>query len=159
LNRTIIVLPLLMLITAISGCAQKELSVRGFANGEIQHVVRLGSTQWRPCPANLPTGCEVAILDGHPQKAGLFTVRFNTTQEFIMPAHSHPKDERVTVIQGRVAVGFGQDASRAAANEFVAGDYYINARDVVHKVWIDADSIVQISGIGPWVVEYVDSAY
>jgi len=156
LNRAAIILPALVLTTVISGCAQKEIGVRDFVDGEVQHVVRFDATQWRPCPPNLPAGCEVAVLDGHPKKADLFTVRFNTTQEFIMPAHSHPKDERVTVIKGKVAVGFGSDVSRAEASEFVAGDYYINARDEVHKVWIDADSIVQITGIGPWVVDYVD---
>ena len=75
-----------------------------------------------------------------------------------MPAHSHPKDERVTVIKGSVAVGFGENVARDAASEFVAGDFYVNARNEIHKVWIDADSIVQITGIGPWVVDYVDSA-
>jgi len=156
LNRAVSALPFLVLITAISGCAQKEIGVRDFTNGEVQYVVRFDSTQWRPCPPTLPAGCEVAILDGHPKKADLFTVRFNTTQEFMMPTHSHPKDERVTVIKGKVAVGFGKGVARAEANEFVTGDYYINARDEVHKVWIDADSIVQITGIGPWVVDYVD---
>jgi len=155
-NKVVVGLSVLISVVMISGCTQKEIGVRDFASGEVQHVVRLDATQWRPCPPNLPAGCEVAILDGHPKKAGLFTVRFNTMQEFIMPAHSHPKDERVTVIKGRVAVGFGRDATRAAADEFVAGDYYINARDEIHKVWIDSGSIVQITGIGPWVVDYVD---
>ncbi len=123
-----------------------------FPDGEVQHVVRFDDTPWGPCPPTLPDGCEMAVLDGDPQGEDLFTLRFQTVENFVMPPHWHPKDERVTVIRGTVAVAFGADTDRQDATEFGSGDYYVNARDAMHQVWIDRGTILQITGIGPWKV-------
>lgn len=121
-----------------------------FPEGEVQHVVRSEDTPWKACPETLPPGCEMAVLDGNPQVADLFTVRFRVRETFVMPPHAHPKDERVTVISGSVAVAFGADTERRDATEFGPGDYYVNARDAVHQVWIEGPTVIQITGIGPW---------
>jgi hypothetical protein len=55
-----------------------------------------------------------------------------------------------------MAVGFGVEATRADAREFGLGDYYVNARGAVHTVWADKSSEIQITGIGPWEVNFVD---
>lgn len=86
----------------------------------------------------------------------MFTVRFYVKDEFYMPAHTHPKDERVTIISGKAAVGFGNDVARKDAKEFGSGDYYVNARGAVHKVWIEGPTVLQITGIGPWEAHFVD---
>jgi hypothetical protein len=121
-----------------------------FAEGEVQHVVRSASTPWQPCPPTLPPGCEMAVLDGDPKAEDLFTVRFRVSDTFVMPPHWHPKDERVTVISGTAAVAFGADSDRQGAVEFGPGDYYVNARHAIHKVWIEGPTVIQITGIGPW---------
>jgi quercetin dioxygenase-like cupin family protein len=154
--KTIFTVFSLVLITSLSGCTQKEIGVMDFPDGKVQHVVRYESTQWKPCPPALPEGCEMAMLEGHPKKADLFTVRFHSSQKILLPPHTHPKDERVTIIQGKVAVAFGMDKKREQATEFGPGDYYVNARNAVHTVWIEEGSIVQITGIGPWAVNYVN---
>lgn len=126
-----------------------------FPDGTVQHVVLSEEVAWRPCPQNLPRGCEIAVLEGNPQAPGLFTVRFRVSDEFVMPPHSHPKDERVTVLRGQMSVAFGADGSRADARQFGPGDYYVNARGVVHTVWADESSEIQITGIGPWEAHFV----
>ncbi len=75
-----------------------------------------------------------------------------------MPAHWHPKDERVTIITGRVAVAFGADADRQHATEFESGDYYVNARHAVHQVWVEGPAVLQITGIGPWKAVNISDA-
>jgi quercetin dioxygenase-like cupin family protein len=92
----------------------------------------------------------MAVLDGDPQTTDLFTMRFKVDGTFVMPPHWHPKDERVTVLSGVAAVAFGADAGRADATEFGPGDYYVNARNEVHQVWIEGPTVIQITGIGPW---------
>ena len=121
-----------------------------FPEGEVQHVVRAESTPWKPCPPTLPPGCEMAVLEGDPKGADLFTVRFRVSGTFVMPPHWHPKDERVTIISGTAEVAFGADAVRKDATEFGPGDYYVNARKAVHLVWIEGPTVLQITGIGPW---------
>ena len=72
-----------------------------------------------------------------------------------MPAHSHPKDERVTILQGKAYVAFGEDGTRENAKGFGPGDYYVNAREAIHQVWADSSTILQITGIGPWEAHFV----
>ena len=98
----------------------------------------------------------MAVLEGNPQTPGLFTVRFKVGSNFVMPPHTHPREERVTVLQGRVSVAFGIDATRRDAKTFVKGDYYVNARDAIHTVWADEASVIQITGFGPWEADFVD---
>ena len=121
-----------------------------FPEGKVQHVVRWENTPWKPCPPTLPSGCEMVVLEGDPKGADLFTVRFRISGKFMMPPHWHPKDERVTVLSGTAAVAFGANAERQDAKEFGAGDYYVNARNTVHTVWVEGPTILQITGIGPW---------
>lgn len=126
-----------------------------FPEGSVQHVVLAKDVPWKPCPPNLPGGCEIAVLEGNPKIADLFTIRFKISGAFYMPPHTHPKDERVTVIQGKAYVAFGKDAKKEDATQFGPGDYYVNARNEIHSVWADKGTIIQITGIGPWEADFV----
>jgi quercetin dioxygenase-like cupin family protein len=97
----------------------------------------------------------MAVLEGDPRSTGLVTVRFRIEKGFVMPPHTHPRDERVTVLQGEVSVAFGINGSHDTAKQFGPGDYYVNARDAIHTVWADEDSVIQITGMGPWEAHFV----
>ena len=112
---------------------------------------------WKPCPPNLPSGCEMAVLEGNPQEPNFFTVRFKINGKFSMPPHTHPKDERVTVLEGKAYVAFGKDAKQQDATIFSTGDYYVNSKDAVHTVWADSSTILQITGIGPWKANFIEN--
>jgi quercetin dioxygenase-like cupin family protein len=145
-----------MLALFVSGCEKSRVGNFGFPAGQLQHVVRYDEILWEPCAPSLPPGCEGVVLEGNPQAADFFAVRFRVTDEFFMPPHTHPKDERVTVMSGQVSVAFGANASRVDARQFGPGDYYINARDTIHSVWADELTELQISGIGPWAVDFIE---
>lgn len=144
------------LVMLVAGCAHREIGVAEFPAGSVQHAVSVEDVAWRSCPANLPPDCEIAVLEGDPREPDLFTVRFRLGENLVMPAHTHPKDERVTVLSGAMAVAFGRDATRDRASRFGPGDYYVNAREAVHTVWVDEVSVIQITGIGPWEAHFVD---
>ncbi|WP_165499008.1 cupin domain-containing protein [Gramella sp. KN1008] len=127
-----------------------------FPEGSVQHVVLAEDIQWKPCPPNLPGGCEIVVLEGDPKSPDLFTIRFKVKEGFKMPSHTHPRDERVTVISGKVSVAFGREATHEEARQFGPGDYYVNSRDAVHTVWADSDCILQITGIGPWQAKFIE---
>lgn len=150
-----ILVTLLFTLALLSGCEQPQLGEFDFPDGSLQHAVLAEEIAWNACPPNLPSDCEIAVLEGNPQAADLFTVRFRVGSEFVMPPHTHPKDERVTILAGTVAVGFGPDVTREDATAFGPGDYYVNARGAVHTVWSDETSIIQITGIGPWEANFV----
>lgn len=146
----------LILIATASIQLRAQVGEMQFSEGAVQHVVHANEIQWKPCPPNLPEGCEMAVLEGNPKGGDLFTVRFRINSEFVMPAHTHPKDERVTVLQGKAYVAFGKEANREQAKEFGPGDYYVNKRNAIHTVWADASTILQITGIGPWEANFIN---
>ena len=149
-------LTILTLCISVAGCVQSPAEEPNLPVGTLQHVVRAEEVAWGPCPPTLPAGCEIAVLEGNPQTPGLFTARFKVNSNFVMPPHTHPKEERVTVLQGRVSVAFGRNATHKDAKTFVKGDYYVNARDAIHTVWADEVSVIQITGFGPWEAHFVD---
>ena len=142
-------------LLTVSRNSEKTIGEMEFAEGEVQHIVRADEIKWQPCPPNLPEGCEMALLEGSPKSEDLFTVRFKATQDMEMPAHTHPKDERATIIEGNAYVAFGEDGTKETATKFGPGDYYVNARGAVHKVWIDSATVIQLTGIGPWRADFV----
>lgn len=144
---------------AVSACSlapadrsQPAVTETGLAPGQQQLVHHTSTMPYRPCPPTLPPGCEMAVLEGDPRGAGLFTLRIRANRPFVLPPHTHPRAERVTVIEGRIHVGFGTAVDKSASTGFDTGDYYVNAPDAVHFVWADSPVTVQITGIGPWEV-------
>ena len=146
------------LMLGLAGCAHAPVGEMQFPEGTVQHSVLAKDIQWQPCPPNLPPGSEITVLEGNSHSSDLFTVRFKLKKGFVMPPHTHPKDERVTVLTGRVSVAFGMDGKQEDAKQFGPGDYYVNARGAVHTVWADETSVVQVTGIGPWKADFVKKA-
>lgn len=108
---------------------------------------------FRPAPPSMPKGVELAVLEGNPQASGIFTLRLKAPPGFLLPPHTHPVEERVTVLSGSVAVGFGSRVERKGARTFGAGAFYVNPPGAPHYVFSDEGAVVQITGLGPWRVE------
>jgi quercetin dioxygenase-like cupin family protein len=108
---------------------------------------------FRPAPPSMPKGVELAVLEGDPQKPGIFTLRLKAAPGFLLPPHTHPVDERVTVLAGTISVGFGSQVERGRARKFGAGAFYVTPPGVAHYVFSDEGAIVQITGVGPWKVD------
>ncbi|MEM8610279.1 MAG: cupin domain-containing protein [Myxococcota bacterium] len=148
-----------------TGCASSQVTAdcpSGIAEVDIpesssQIAMRQDDMAWGPCPSVLPAECQMAILEGDPRSESLFTVRFRTSAPFVLTPHSHPRHERVTILEGRVGVGFGDELVRDEISWFGPGDYYVNAKGSHHFVVVDAPALLQITGVGPWRVNYVDA--
>src|SRR5437868_809651 len=72
--------------------------------------------KWGPAPPVFPAGAKMAVLQGDPSKADLFTVRLDLPAGYTIAPHNHPTDEHVTVISGTFLVGMGDklDATKMA---------------------------------------------
>lgn len=111
---------------------------------------------WMDSKAPLPAGAKVAVLEGDPKKEGIFVMRLKFPANYYLPAHIHPKDERVLVISGSVNVGFGDKIDKKNIRHYTAGCFYVNPAGFHHYVFTeDEEVIVQLTGIGPWGLEFV----
>jgi quercetin dioxygenase-like cupin family protein len=97
----------------------------------------------------------MAVLEGSPKSEQIFTFRIRTTDPFVLPPHTHPRNERVTVLDGAVYVGFGDVADEDSSTRFETGDYYVNRAGAHHYVWSDEPVTLQLTGIGPWMIQPV----
>ncbi len=63
------------------------------------------SLQWGPCPAFIPNGCEIAILNGDPAKNNL-DIFFKVPGDFLIPHHKHTSQERMVLVSGTLDVNY-----------------------------------------------------
>jgi anti-sigma factor ChrR (cupin superfamily) len=107
---------------------------------------------WNDTKPPLPAGTKIAVLEGNPKESGMFTIRLKIPAGSKLAPHWHPVPERVTVLSGEVKVGFGDTVDPRSYNTFEAGDFYVNPPLAHHYVFFRKDTIIQITGEGPWTV-------
>jgi quercetin dioxygenase-like cupin family protein len=110
---------------------------------------------WSDAPASMPKGTKIAVLEGSPAKAGMFTIRLRVPAGSVVAPHTHPRQERVTVLYGRVRVGFGS-AIDDRGTTFTAGGFYVNPPGEPHFLVIEEESVLQLTCEGPWELVYVE---
>jgi quercetin dioxygenase-like cupin family protein len=114
--------------------------------------------EWKAGPPSLPPGAQIAVLEGDPTKEGMFVMRIRVPNGYHIPAHTHPKPERVTIIQGTFKLAMGENPKVADAQILPVGTFGVWPAGMVHAVWIEGETIVQFHGMGPWVINYVNPA-
>ena len=112
--------------------------------------------EWTAGPASLPRGAQAAVLEGDPTKEGPFTMRLKLPDGWKVPPHTHPKVEHVTVISGTFNFGMGEKFDQAATRPMPAGTFGFWPAGMKHFAWARGETVVQLHGIGPWSIEYVD---
>lgn len=112
--------------------------------------------QWKDGPPALPPGAKFALLEGDPRNEGPFVMRIRVPDGYHIPAHTHPKPERVTVISGTFKLAMGENPKKENAQVLPAGSFGVWPLGMIHAAWMEGETIVQIHGIGPWSINYVN---
>jgi quercetin dioxygenase-like cupin family protein len=114
--------------------------------------------EWKDGPSSLPAGAKMAPLEGDPTKEGPFVMRLQFPDGYHIPAHTHPKTERVTVISGTMFLAAGENLDRSAAKTLDAGTYGFWPAGMKHAAWFQDGTVIQLHGVGPWQINYVNPA-
>jgi quercetin dioxygenase-like cupin family protein len=120
------------------------------------HMVSAKSIVWQAAPPSMPPGAKVAVLHGDPAKEGPFVMRIKAPDGFKVPAHYHPTDEHLTVIQGTFMVGTGEKADPAGLKPLATGDYTFMPKEMRHYGQMKGETIIQVNGMGPFQITYVN---
>ena len=112
--------------------------------------------KWSHAPGFLPKGVEIAILEGDPAKAGAFTARFRIPAGTRLAPHSHPTEERATILSGRLRIGMGVHFEEEAMIAIGPGGFLLVPPGERHYALFDEDTELQLTGNGPWELVYVD---
>ena len=124
-----------------------------------QHAAYTPATiQWSDAPPVLPPGARIAVLKGDPSQEGVFVLRLRVPAGYRIPPHWHPAFENVTVISGEAHLGMGDKFDTSMGETVPAGGFIWMAPMMHHYFWCEVDTVIQLHGIGPWQLYYLNPA-
>ena len=122
------------------------------------NIHRPDQITWKAGPPSLPPGAKMAVLEGDPAQEGLFTMRVIMPDDFSIQPHTHPAVEHVTVISGTLNIGMGDTFDKAATTPMPTGTFGHWPAGMKHFGWTKGETILQVHGVGPWKINYLNPA-
>jgi quercetin dioxygenase-like cupin family protein len=120
-------------------------------------MVEPNDLKWVDVPT-LPPGAKVAVIEGPPNEAVPFMMRLKFPANYKIPAHWHPAIEHLTVLSGTFNMGIGDKLDQTKTKTLPVGGVMIIQPKTPHFAWTKEEVMVQVHGVGPWGVAYVDPA-
>jgi hypothetical protein len=121
-------------------------------------LFRPADVKWMDAPNALPSGAKLAVLEGDPFKPGLYTMRLQTPDGYKIPPHFHKRVEHVTVVSGTFNLGMGDKFDDKAGQAMPAGTFGFLPPMMKHFAWATGETVIQLHGMGPWEIVYVNPA-
>ncbi len=119
-------------------------------------IVRADSLAW--ADLGLIPGVKIALLHGNPQDTGTYTLRLRFPAGTRRPAHWHPKVEYATLISGALWLGMGEREDSAKTKLVERGAFLVAPARMAHYGRAREETVIQLSGPGPYEVVFVDPA-
>lgn len=146
-------------LTCTAAALALALPAAALAGGDGHGRYKAGEIEWRDGPASVDPGAQFAVLQGDPTKEGLFTMRLKLPPNYTIKPHHHPAVENVTVISGEFNMASGEAPTKADGMQMLPGDYTYYDPGNAHMAWTgDQETVIQLHGIGPWQIIYVNPA-
>jgi hypothetical protein len=143
-------------IALISGAFVLSLPLMAVA-GEQHTVVTPDQLKWQ-VPAHLQKGAEATVVSGDPSKEGPYVTRLKVPAGFKIMPHTHPNTENVTVISGQFHIGSGEKFDESKLKALQAGSYSRVPQGMPHYAMASEDTVIQLHGMGPQGIVYVNPA-
>jgi hypothetical protein len=116
-------------------------------------AVRPEAIDWKP----FLFGAEMAVISGDPGKEGSpFVLRIKQPDGMKIPPHWHPVDENLTVLKGTILIGMGETFDAAKLEELSVGAFIVLPKIKPHFATTKGETIVQLHGVGPFQVTFVN---
>ena len=112
--------------------------------------------KWGAAPPSLPPGAMLAVIEGKPSEPGPFTMRLKFPAGFKVAPHSHPAIEHLTVLSGTINFGMGDRFDAGKLTPMRAGSFIVMPVGTNHFVETREETVIQVHGVGPWGVKYVN---
>ena len=114
--------------------------------------------KWGPPQPGLPPGAEIAVVAGDPSKAEPYVVRAKLPSGYRVMPHTHPTDENVTVLSGTAHVAMGDRFDAKQGETLPTGSFFTAKQGMQHYFWVTSPAVIQVHGIGPFEITYVNPA-
>ena len=114
--------------------------------------------KWGPAPPVFRPGAKMAVVSGDPTKTGQYVVQLALPSHYRIAPHSHPTDENVLVKSGVISLGMGDKFDEKALKPMKAGEKGTVGANMHHFAMATGRTVLEVSGMGPFVLTYVDPA-
>ena len=141
------------------GVKASGVAVAGAAVDAVpQHtLVPPQSIKWLNFPLGGP-GVKAAVVAGDLDKPGPFVLRIKSPAGAKVPPHWHPGDEHITVLSGTFAIGMGDVFDAKKLTALPQGSYALLPREMHHFAQSKTATVVQVHGMGPFQINFVNPA-
>lgn len=120
-------------------------------------VAKPGALKWTDAPPIVPRGIKVAAIEGDPNVPDrLFTIRLKIPNDVRIQPHFHGTDEHLTIISGEFQIGMGDKFNEKALQSVGPGGFVALPAGHTHFARARGETEVQLHGVGPWTLTYVD---
>ncbi|HET7873095.1 MAG TPA: cupin domain-containing protein [Terriglobales bacterium] len=120
-------------------------------------VVTPDKITWKPVPAGLPAGAQIAVLAGDPASDGFFVLRLKMPDGYKIAAHWHPVTETTTVLSGELRFGTGDAFDESKLQSLPAGSIVSVPPNQHHFAMTKGETVIQTQGTGPFKRVYVNA--
>jgi len=120
-------------------------------------IMTPGQMKWSDIPS-LPPGAKVTLIEGRLDQAEPFTLRLKLPANYRIPAHWHSAIEHITVLSGTFHLGMGDKFDASAMQALPVGSVAIMPPKMTHFAMTTGATEVQLHGVGPWSINYVNAA-
>jgi len=145
--------PLALLAVAVWAQTESKPAPTGHSD----HIMKVDADlTWKDGPPSLPAGAKMTVLEGNPSETGPFTMRIKVPANYKIPPHHHPADEHVTVLSGSFSMGLGETFDEKKVKDLPLGGFAVMKTGTRHFAMSREGATVQIHGMGPWGITYVN---
>jgi len=120
-------------------------------------MVSPAELKWADAPS-LPPGAKVSMIEGRLDQPVPYTLRLQFPANYQLPAHWHPAIEHVTVLSGAINMGVGDTLDKTKTTALPMGSIVIMQPNTNHFLWTAEEATVQVHGVGPSAITYVNPA-
>ena len=150
ITRSRILYVVMAAVIAVAGVTYgQEKTAAGGNHG----ILRSADLKWTP----IIKDCDLATVNGDSTVEGApFVLRLRCAAGSKIPAHWHPTDENVTVLQGTFQVGMGEKFDATKLETMSPGNFVSMPKEMRHFALSKTATVVQVNAIGPFKVNWVD---
>lgn len=95
------------------------------------------------------------VLHGDINKPGPYTIRLRLPAGYKVPLHWNDNEVNMTVISGTLHIGIAPNFDTTNSKEIGPLSFATLPPRMKHTEWVDSDTIVQVHGLGPWIMHLV----
>jgi quercetin dioxygenase-like cupin family protein len=97
------------------------------------------------------------MLEGKAGDPGAHRYRVRMPAGFRVEPHTHPADERITVLQGPWHLGLGESFDTSRLKALPAGSFVFIPAGTPHFISTEKEAIIQVHGVGAVSITFVST--